>query len=122
MITATETRCWIAVDADGKPAWHGEHETHTATREQALEDITRNYGGRTDLAPAQLDRPCFVAVAACGSVYDEDGEGIEHWPSAEELADLLRSIDYTIGADGTVRCPDFCDCDCRAAPTGGVEG
>ncbi len=113
MITATTAHCWIAVGADGRPVWRGEHETHTATRKEAVDDIARHYPDRPDAAPKQMDRPCWIAVCECGSVYDEDGEGIEHWPNAEELTHLLRSIDYTVDDAGRVRCPDFCDCSCQ---------
>lgn len=90
VITNTEP-CWTLVRPDGTNV--SEFEPHFDTEAQAAEAALRYRTGIVlDEVPQRLNGPCSIATAACGYVYDQDGEGQEHWASAEELhAHLLTA-------------------------------
>ena len=101
-ISQGERACWIVHDDRGEFDGDGDRVTHFATEAKATEYLSELE--RDGLRVVENAAPCFTAVAVCGYVYDEDGEGIEHYPDAESLADILRCVDWTTTADGRWLC------------------
>lgn len=89
--------CWVLADASGQ--WE---ERHWATREAAAAELGRDddpdRGCESELRQAAL--PCRVATAACGYVFDQEGEGVQHLP-----ADLAEAEEWLFDS-GWVRLPD----------------
>lgn len=112
-ITTYTEPCWTLVRPDGANV--SEFEPHFDTEEQARGAIGRYTDAGVAPSPQRLAGLCSVATAACGYVYDEDGEGQEHWPSAQELHDHLLTVDWRDLPNGQMRCsadPGACDqCD-----------
>lgn len=117
-ITANPAGCWILHDEDGKPVgstWPSQTDdpVHFDTEDAARADAEREeYDGRT-LTPVQLTDVCYIATSVCGTVYDEDDEGIiVHFESAEKAVADMTESSYTILPDGQMACPDTWDCGC----------
>lgn len=113
-ITTYTEPCWTFVRPDDDNA--SEFEPHFATEVQALEAVKYyTVEGKPPWTPKRLSGRCSIATAACGYVYDEDGEGQEHWPSAEELHAHLLTADWRDLPGGEMHCsadPGECeDCD-----------
>lgn len=118
-ITTYTEPCWTLVRPDGGNV--SEFEPHFDTEAQALEAAKRYVEDRQPVpTPRVLDGCCSVATAACGYVYDEDGEGQEHWSSAEELHAHLLTVDWRDLPGGDMHCsadPGACDeCDALIPP------
>jgi hypothetical protein len=109
-ITTYAEPCWTLVRPDSANV--SEFEPHFDTEEQALEAVQRYTDAGVAPTPRRLGGLCSIATAACGYVYDEDGEGQEHWTSAEELHAHLLTVDWRDLPDGSMRCPaEPGDCD-----------
>ena len=123
-ITTRTEHCWVVVKADGRPVGYEDSEPHFDSEADAIEALP-GFAVEGDPAPVvkRLDALCSSAVAACGYVYDEEGEGVEHWPSAEDLHAHLLTLDWRDLPDGQMHCsadPGVCDeCDVLTpTPTG----
>lgn len=112
-ITTYTEPCWTLVRPDGGDV--SEFEPHFDTETQATEAASRYTDAGVVPLPKRLDQLCSVATAVCGYVYDEEGEGQEHWASAEELHAHLLTVDWRDLPDGQMHCsadPGGCDeCD-----------
>jgi hypothetical protein len=118
-ITQYEGKCWRLEYADGKPV--NEFDPHFDSEEAALAAAPRYTDPDHKAVPVPVQEPdgCFVAESACGYVYDEQGEGIEHWDSAEDLLrHLVDKKGYRPGPPGQLRCPkSYCEvCDAMPEP------
>lgn len=89
--------CWILADSHGP--WD---ERHWPTREKVLADVRDandpDYNREDEVIRGAL--PCRVAIAACGYVFDQEGEGVQHLD-----ADLAEAEEWLYGAQW-VRLPD----------------
>lgn len=111
--------CWTLVRPDGSNV--SDFEPHFDTEAQAAEAAKRYLtDGEPTPKPDRLAGPCSIATAACGYVYDEDGEGQEHWASAEELHAHLLTAEWRDLPGGEMHCsadPGECDeCDALVPP------
>lgn len=103
-LTQATEPCWTH---DRPGVWD---EQHFQTREKAEERLADAEGKGT---VARNEYLCWSAVAVCGYVYDEMGEGVEHIPGTlEEAEAFLRSVDWKTGEDGRWRCPTDTSCEC----------
>lgn len=117
-ITTYTEPCWTLVLPDGENV--SEFEPHFDTEAQAIGAANRYTDAGIRPTPQRLDGLCSVATAACGYVYDEDGEGQEHWSSPEELHAHLLTVDWRDLPAGQMHCsadPGACDeCDEATPP------
>lgn len=106
--------CWIVSNADGTPTGFEDSEPHYDGEDDARK-VAKDIHSLGDPAPVvkQLDHLCSEATTACGYRYDEDDEGVQHWPDgAQEFQDWLTThADYRLGADGDLLCPADRGCD-----------
>lgn len=100
-------RCWH-LTWSGEPAEIGERVPHYRTEAEAQTEIDRD---ETDAVPQQADEPCVQAVARCGFVYDEDGDGIEHFTTPQDAHDAVTDAGWVVSADGVLHCPPGNGCD-----------
>lgn len=120
-MTAITTRtepCWTLIHADGRPAGFEDSEPHFDSKADALK-AAPTYGDVDipDPTPKVLAGLCSTATLACGYCYDENGEGVEHWDSADQLRTHLLNEGYRPGENGSLRCPAGHDCDeCDGLP------
>ena len=126
-ITVNAEPCWIVTNADGSPTGFEDSEPHYGTEEEARR-VAQDLTSVGDPAPIvkRLDGVCASATMACGYRYDEDDEGIQHWPdTAEEFRRFLTvTMEYRTGARGALLCPadQGCeDCDGLATPLEAAE-
>jgi hypothetical protein len=117
-ITVRATPCWTLVHADGRPAGFEDSKPHFDTEADALK-AAPGYGDVDIPAPTakSLAGLCATATTVCGYTYDEDGEGVEHWPDAAALRRHLTAAGWRFAPGGEMRCPAGHGCvDCDAAP------
>jgi len=118
-ITVNAEPCWIVTHADGSPSGYEDEEPHYATEDEARKaaaDIT--YADDPVPVVKRLDNLCPSATAACGYRYDEDGEGVQHWPDTAEAfrVYLTGTADWREGSGGSLLCPAEHGCEeCDAA-------
>lgn len=113
-VTVNTEPCWIVTDADGSPTGFEDSEPHYATEDEANK-VALDITSPGDPAPVVkvLDHLCASATAACGYTYDEDDEGVQHWPdSADAFREYLTgTADWRTGTGETLLCPVAHRCD-----------
>lgn len=113
IVTSTHP-CWIVTNADGSPTGFEDSEEHYNSEDEARK-AAANLAYANELPPVvkQLDHLCSEATTACGYRYDEDDEGVQHWPDgAQEFQGwLTRHADYRLDAEGDLLCPAERGCD-----------
>ncbi len=115
-ITQNKTPCWVITDPAGEER-HYDEETGART------GLSQRAGDGVTYTLTVRDEPCWMAVALCGYVYDEDGECAEHWPAPPDAFDRhLMSVEWRRGPNGELLCPEYstCECDSLAAARAGV--
>ncbi|MEU4558571.1 hypothetical protein AB0F72_09275 [Actinoplanes sp. NPDC023936] len=116
-MTAITTRtepCWIVTLADGSPSGFEDSEPHYDNQGEAEKAATAiTHADELPPIVKRLDGLCSSATTACGYRYDEDDEGIQHWPdSAEEFRKfLVFTMEYRSGERGDLLCPADRGCD-----------
>lgn len=108
--------CWTLVDADGQPVDVDENIPHYNSEDDARKAIERwnphTYQPR-QMTPVEEDGPCFIIAARCGYILDQEGEGIQHAPTVDDLFQMAVDIGWKAMPDGTMLCgPEACD-DCK---------
>ncbi|GAA0493724.1 hypothetical protein Ade02nite_21230 [Paractinoplanes deccanensis] len=112
-VTTNDHHCWIVTLADGSPTGFEDSEPHYASEDEArkfAKDIT--YPNDPPPIVKRLDHLCSSATTVCGYRYDEDDEGVQHWPDGAEAfqAWLVENAEYRLGAEGELLCPAVHDC------------
>lgn len=101
--------CWVLADSYG--IWD---DRHWQGRDLALAELGRegdpDRGREGELHLEQV--PCRLATAACGYVFDRDGDGICHLPgNLEEAEELLFDAQWVRLSDGQWACgSEVCRC------------
>ncbi len=113
-VITNEHPCWVVTNADGSPVGFEDSEPHFDTEAEARKALP-DFAREDEPAPVmkQLDHLCSSATTACGYRYDEDDEGVQHWPDGAEAfqAWLIEHADYRLGANGELLCPAEHGCD-----------
>jgi hypothetical protein len=111
--TTLASPCWVVYTNDGHEAdgeWFRHHLTQADAEAALLESVG---GGRDGRPPADLDGMYIRALAApcvtlecdaCGYVYDEGDEGVQHFADLEEVNETLGVIGWTADGEGRYRC------------------
>lgn len=117
-ITVLDRPCWTLVQADGTEVDYDDTEPHFHSEAHARQSAEFYRRDSEPLpAPREVDGRCATATMECGYRYDEDGDGNQCWPSADNLREHLIGDGYRPLPDGGMRCPARMGCDeCDAIP------
>lgn len=102
--------CWGLVYANGEAAVGPDYEPHYRTEREATADAPHHAHHTLGVpTPTRLDAACFVAVARCGYVFDEENTTGVHFDSAEDAYRAAVDSGLKDMGDGTLMCSPDCD-------------